>query len=128
MQTTQRFAPDLLEILDRTEELQIEPSGDGQAAKRVTIWVVVADGQVYVRSARGEKGRWYQAILRHPQGVLHAGQVRVPFRAERVADPDTLAKVNEAYKRKYGQKWPNETAGMLLENVVPTTLRLVPIR
>jgi hypothetical protein len=127
MQSIQRFAPDVLEILGRSDEVQIEPSGEGQASKPVTIWVVVADGQVYVRSYRGEKGRWYQTLLRQPQGVLHVGRVRIPFRAERVADPGNLAKVNEAYQRKYGQKWPKETSEMLLEAVIPTTLRLVPI-
>jgi hypothetical protein len=127
MKEEQRFAPDALEVLERMDEVRIEPSREGQAVKPVIIWVVVVDGQVYVRSARGAAGHWYQALLRRPQGTLHAGRVRIPFRAQHVSEPDTVAHVNEAYQRKYGHKWPAETESMLVEDVVPTTLRLEPI-
>jgi hypothetical protein len=105
------------------EEVQVEPSGN---AKPVITWVVVVDGQVYVRSANGPAGRWYQALLRQPEGALHAGQVRIPFRAELVQDAETIAQVSEAFQRKYGDKWPNDTATMLRPVVLPTTLRLAP--
>ena len=102
MQVEQRFSPDVLAALDQTEEVQIEPRPpDGQPGQPVTIWVVVLDGQdVYVRSARGAKGRWYQAILEHPYGVLHVGDREVPFRAIHVDDPQTIARVSEAYRRE----------------------------
>jgi hypothetical protein len=127
MQATEHFAPDVLSALERTEEVQIEPrSPDGRSSQPVTIWVVVDGGDVYVRSARGPKGRWYQALLKHPRGVLHAGQREIPFHAVPVNDAATIARVNEAYRRKYEHKWPSETAGMLRDDVVPTTLRLEP--
>jgi hypothetical protein len=34
--------------------------------------------------------------------------------------------VSEACRRKYEHKWPKETAEMLRDEVLPTTLRLEP--
>jgi hypothetical protein len=129
MQAKQHFAPDILSALEQLDEVEIEPrSADGRAAQPVTIWVVVVDGrQVYVRSYRGPSGRWYQALLEHPLGVLHAGQRQIPFRAVHVDDPEIIARVNDAYRRKYERKWPNETAEMLRDEVLSTTLRLDPV-
>jgi hypothetical protein len=127
MQQTEHFSADVLETLAQTDEVQIEPrSVDGQPVGRVTIWVVVVDGEVYVRSYRGPTGRWYQALLRHPEGVLYAGQRAIPFRAVRVDDPQAIRRVSEAYQHKYERKWPTETAEMLRDEVLPTTLRLEP--
>ena len=123
----QRFSDEILACIGQAEEVQIEPrSADGQRVGPVTIWVVVVDGDVYVRSYRGPNGRWYQALLRHPAGVLHVNGRDVPFRAVRVEDQAEIARVSEAYRRKYERKWPKETAEMLRDEVLPTTLRLEP--
>ena len=119
------FAPEILQLLDQTDEVQIEPRPrDGQPTQPVTIWVVVADGDVYVRSYRGPAGRWYQALRQHPEGVLPVGDRQIAFRAVPVDDSQTIASVSEAYRRKYAARWPPETAEMLRDEVLPTTLRL----
>jgi hypothetical protein len=120
------FAPDILKLLNEDDEVQIEPRSPTGPGSPVTIWIVVVDNDVYVRSYRGPRGRWYQALLAHPEGVLHAGEREIPFRAVHVEDPQTIARVSEAYQRKYERKWPTETAEMLLGDVLPTTLRLEP--
>jgi hypothetical protein len=129
MQTRQHFSPDILTLLDRTDEVQIEArSPDGQRAQPVTIWVVVADGQdVYARSSRGPRGRWYQALTQHPQGALHADGREILFRAVHVDDPESVSRVSDAYRRKYEQRWPKETAPMVGGDVLSTTLRLEPL-
>jgi hypothetical protein len=73
-----QFSPDVLQTLNAAGEVQIEPrSVDGRSGQLVTIWVIVVDGDVYVRSYKGPQGRWYQALLARPEGVLHAdGQCR----------------------------------------------------
>jgi hypothetical protein len=43
-----------------------------------------------------------------------------------VDDPQTISRVSEAYRRKYERKWPTETAEMLQDAVLSTTLRLEP--
>jgi hypothetical protein len=125
---TANFPADVLGLLDQTDEVQIEPrSPDGQRQPAVTIWVVVLDGlDVYVRSYRGPRGRWYQALLKHPYGVLHVSQREIPFHAIHIDDSPTIARVSEAYRRKYERRWPTETAEMLRDEVLSTTLKLEP--
>jgi hypothetical protein len=122
------FAPDVLQTLNQTQEVQIEPrSPDGRPGQPVTIWVVVTDGDVFVRSYKGSQGHWYQAMLDHPEGALHVGNREIPFRATRVSDPATIALVSQAYRAKYEQSWPTETAEMLRAEVLPMTLKLEPL-
>jgi len=130
MQTDNRFSPDVVALLDQTDEVRIEPpSADGQPMQPVIIWVVVLDGRdVYVRSYRGVKGRWYQQLLKQPQhrGRLHVDQRAIPVRAVHIDDPEIIARVSDAFRKKYESKWPQETAEMLRDDVLPTTLRLDP--
>jgi len=130
MQTDNRFSPDVVALLDQTDEVRIEPpSADGQPMQPVVIWVVVLDGRdVYVRSYRGVKGRWYQQLLKQPQhrGRLHVDQRAIPVRAVHIDDPEIIARVSDAFRKKYESKWPQETAEMLRDDVLPTTLRLDP--
>ena len=129
MQVERRFPPDVVAALNLTDEVQIEPrSPGGQAGQPVTIWVVVLDGRdVYVRSYRGPRGRWYQALMQHAYGVLHVDEREVPFHTVHVDDPQTIARVSEAYRHKYEAKWPTETAEMLRDEVLSTTLKLEPV-
>ena len=123
-----QFSPDALRTLNAAEEVQIEPrSVDGRSGQPVTIWVIVVDGDVYVRSYKGPQGRWYQSLLTRPDGVLHADGQAIPFRAIKVEDAQTIARVSEAYRRKYERLWPSETADMLRDEVLPTTLKLEPL-
>ena len=130
MQTNNRFSPDVVALLDQTDEVRIEPpSADGQPMQPVIIWVVVLDGRdVYVRSYRGVKGRWYQQLLKQPQhrGRLHVDQRAIPVRAVHIDDPEIIARVSDAFRKKYESKWPQETAEMVRDDVLPTTLRLDP--
>ena len=48
---TLRELRDLREVVIRTEK---------HPETAVTIWVVVADDEVFLRSVRGGKGRWYR--------------------------------------------------------------------
>ena len=127
MQARSQFAPDDIHAIEHEDEVDIEPlTGDGQRGKRVTIWAVVADGEVYVRSVRAGRGRWYQLLLKQPLGVLHVGNREVPFRAERVEDPKLLEQVSEAYRQKYAKRWPRDTAPMVQGDTLNATLRLGP--
>lgn len=121
-----QFGADVLRTLEETEEVQIETAADDRRRHRTTIWLVVDDGMLYVRSVRGPAGRWYRELTAHPDGVLHAAGLRLPVHAVAAADPATVGAVSEAYRRKYERKWPRETASMLREPTLPTTLRLEP--
>jgi len=119
------FDKNTLDAWDKTAEIEIETSrGDGARVHRTTIWIVVDGDVAYVRSVRGEDGRWYRELRGNPHGAVHAGGQRVPVEAEPASDAATVAKVSELFERKYKSRWPGPTAAMLRENTLPTTLRL----
>ncbi len=80
------------ESIDAAREVEIETSrSPGATVHRTTIWAVVDDGEVYVRSWLGETGRWYQEVLANPDAVLHAGGEQFPVRAIHSPDDGSVA-------------------------------------
>lgn len=121
------FDTETMRLLDRTREVRIETRRDAYSpVHRTIIWVVVVEGGVYVRSVRGQKGRWYREISSNPEGALHAGERRVPVRAALADDTNTVDAVSEAFRSKYERSSPASTAAMLRPDVLPTTLKLSP--
>jgi len=113
--------------LDRiagAREVSIETrSGDRRI--RTVIWVVVDDGDVLVRSVRGEGGRWYRRAVADPEVSLLVGSDRYQFRAVSVADPDDIERASDALRRKYP---PGRSLdSMLRPEVLGTTLLLEPV-
>ncbi len=121
------FDSETLQTLDRTAEIDIETSrGEGAPVHRVTIWIVVDGDDAFVRSVRGPSGRWYRELSANPRGAIHVNGRRLPIEAEPATDADSVSRVNDALKRKYEQRWPGPLAGMLREQVLPTTMRVKP--
>ncbi len=121
------FDPETLQTLDRTAEIDIETSrGEGAPVHRVTIWIVVDGDEAFVRSVRGPRGRWYRELSANPRGAIHVKGRRLAIEAEPAADADSVSRVSDALKRKYEQRWPGPLAGMLREQVLPTTMRVKP--
>jgi hypothetical protein len=121
------FDPDTLQTLDRTAEIDIETSRSADApVHRVTIWIVVDGDEVFVRSVRGPSGRWYRELLANPKGAIYVNRRRLAIEAEPAADAETIARVNDALRRKYERRWPGPLANMLREPVLPTTVRVKP--
>jgi hypothetical protein len=121
------FDPETLNLLDESEEVYIETSRDADAPDRRTIiWTVVVQDEVFVRSVRGRKGRWYQRISAHPEGALLIVDTRIPVRAAPDTDDETVDAVSEAFRIKYEDAWPGPTAGIVRSEVLPTTLKLSP--
>ena len=121
------FDSETLQLLNETKEVRIETRRDEEApAHRTTIWVVTVDGDVFVRSVRGERGRWYREVSANPNAALQAGERRIPVRAVPVADELTVGVVSEAYRSKYGRTSPDSTRAMLQPETLPTTLKLEP--
>ena len=119
--------PKTLNALDRTEEVHIETRRDASSpAHETVIWAVVVDGGAFVRSVRGGKGRWYREASANPEVTIRVNDERVPARAVPETDARTIGKVSEAIREKYGASYPGPTAAMLREEVLATTLRLLP--
>jgi hypothetical protein len=119
------FDAETLGLLGETREVRVETRRDEDSrVHRTIIWVVTVDGAVFVRSVRGERGRWYREIRSNPTSALHVGDTRIPVRAVPVSDGATIEAVSEAYREKYGRKSPGSTRAMLRPETLPTTLRL----
>jgi hypothetical protein len=89
---------------------------------RTIIWVVVSDGDVYVRSLRGEKGRWYRELIASPDAHLHVEGDAVPVHAVRAVDPESVERATQGFRRKYADSPYLDT--MIRDEIAPTTVRL----
>src|SRR4051812_29684668 len=88
--------------LETAREVDIETRRSADApAHRTTIWQVVEDGQVYVRSIRGGAGRWYRELAANPVATVHVQGEAVPVRAVSATDADSVERANAGYRRKY---------------------------
>lgn len=111
--------------LESVEEVDIETSrGAGAPVHRTTIWVVVGDGEVFVRSLKGEDGRWYRELTANREAVLHVEGDAVRVHAAEAADPDSVARATEGFRRKYGTSPYLES--MIRDEIASTTVRLDP--
>ena len=118
---------EILAALDATDEVRVETRRDASSPGRETvIWAVVVDGEAFVRSVRGAKGRWYREASANPDVTLRVNDRRVPVRAVPETDARIIEGVSEAIREKYGASFPGPTAAMLREEVRATTLRLTP--
>jgi hypothetical protein len=101
------------------------PSGTPHKTK---LWVVVVEGEPYLRSMNGPGARWYREILRTGDGELilidDDQKKKLPIHAEEVDDPATLAQVSKAIKKKYGWTHPQYLPRFLDDESVAATLRL----
>jgi hypothetical protein len=95
------------------------------ADKAVVIWSVVTDGALFVRSARGAKGRWYRDVTAEPQATLEFSGRRVAVQAVPVGDAEAIARVSGEYLRKYRSS--PYARSVVAPAILSTTLRLEPV-
>jgi hypothetical protein len=119
-----RFREEDLAALAAAEEIEIETRAAAGAVHRTVVWPLVKDDVVYLRSYRGENGRWYREAMADPVVALHLGGRRVAARVEPATDADSVRACSEALEVKYRDSY--SLAAMLAPSVLPTTIRLVP--
>ena len=123
----ERLDPAILATLAVEREVRLETTAlDGTRTHLTTIWVATDQDQVFVRSVRGPAGRWFREVRRRPAAILHVSGLRIPVRAEPVADDATVKRVSDAITEKYGSRSAGSTRAMLQPHTLPTTLRLDP--
>jgi hypothetical protein len=113
-------------VLRGARTVAIETSaGPGKPVHRAIVWILVdEDGRAFVRSWRGERGRWYRELLTNPTGAVHVGERRIPVRA-RIADEVGIEACSRLLRAKYRSSRAS-LLSMLRDEVVPTTLELEP--
>jgi len=111
-------------LLDRELEVDVETIRQDGRPKRTTIWVVVDDGEVFVRSWLGDRGHWYRHVLVRPDVTIHVAGKAVPARAVSATDDDSVERTTRGFQLKYPHSM--STAAMLAPAILHTTIRLEP--
>lgn len=116
---------ELIRVAD-AEELQIASlRADGTLRSYVTIWVVRAGDELYVRSAHGSTNPWFRRAKAARVGRVRAGGLErdVTFAD---ADPDAHAGIDAAYHAKYDRYGPAIVGTVVGDHAAPVTIRLLP--
>ncbi|WP_043497316.1 DUF2255 family protein [Georgenia sp. SUBG003] len=115
-----------LNRIGNAEELQIASRRkDGTMRRYVTIWVVRAGQDIYVRSAYGKDNPWFVRALASGEGRIRAGGVERDVAFER-PEEDVHAAIDAAYHAKYDRYGPAIVGSVTGPDAVGTTLRVVP--
>lgn len=122
-----RFDAATLELLGRAREVRIETASiDRSRTHRTIIWIVTARDEVFVRSVNGATARWYREAIGRPDVVLHADGAAIPATAVHANDSDSIQRVSDAFRAKYGKQSPGSTESMVRPHTLETTIRLEP--
>ncbi len=116
----------MLAFLAGTREVEIETLRTTGDARRTVIWVVVVNGDAYVRSVRGERGAWFRELRQQGVGMLRLAGHAIAVRAEPATDDASVQQVSAALVAKYRRGSAASTASMLRDETLGTTLRLIP--
>src|ERR1700745_202297 len=116
------FDADTLRELRDFREVAIRTEKHPESA--VVIWVVAADDEVFVRSVRGSKGRWYRDLATGGSATLEFAGRRLEVQARPAIDADSIARASGEYIRN-SQASPYAQSIVRAE-VLLTTLRLEP--
>ncbi len=114
-----------LHDLNGALEVRIETVRDEKSIRSTIVWIIVDSGDVFVRSVNGARGRWYREALATPEVTIDDAGRRLEARAVPVNDPESIARVDAALKRKYR----TSTSGlppMLMPEATIANLRLDP--
>jgi hypothetical protein len=112
------FEPETLRKLH--EEVAIRTTKHPGSA--VTIWVVVSSTDVFVRSERGSKGRWYRDLATGGTATLEFNGDQLAVQAVPATDADSTERASQEFLSKYRSS--PYAASIVRPEVLETTLRL----
>jgi hypothetical protein len=115
-----------LDRIGRATELQVASRRpDGTLRPFVTIWVVRAGNDVFVRSANGCGNPWFQRALHAGQGHIRVGGVERDVQFE-VPGPEIADTVSAAYHAKYDRYGASTVGAVASPEAIRSTLRVMP--
>ncbi len=101
-------APDWNAIAD-ADTVRISTTNENGSTRRTTIWLVVVDGEAYIRTSRST--RWGGNVEREPDVVLSVGDTDHRVRASFVEDEALRARIVASFREKYG--WTDAVANVM---------------
>jgi hypothetical protein len=112
--------------IDENDEIQIASRrDDGSLRPFITVWVVRAGDDLYVRSAYGPENGWYRRAKAAGIGRVRAGGVERDVAFEGPG-PDVDQALHDAYHAKYDRYGPGNVRTVVSSEAALTTLRVVP--
>jgi hypothetical protein len=103
---TDTWSADELERIGAAQELQLASRrADLTLGRYVTMWVVRADDDIYVRSAYGPDNGWYRRAIASGAGRIRAGGVEQDVVFVETS-PATQDAIDAAYHAKYDSYGP----------------------
>ena len=115
----------IISEVDRQELIGIK-AGTGYRCF-LSIWMVVVENAIYVRSWGQRKG-WYKVFQAEPQGMVSLKSGQYPVEAQFVNTDDPVNdRVDQAFRDKYNaQKFRRYVDDLLSQESLATTVRLLP--
>lgn len=108
--------------LGDANEIDVVVPAPGRDDVRTPIWIVAVDGDLYVRSWKGENGRWYRRARKYRTGAVIINGREYQVRFILADEPRLEARIDDAYRAKYGRS--SYTDAMTRPPATSTTLRL----
>jgi hypothetical protein len=111
------------------EELKIAAKRtDGTMSRRVPIWVVCVDGQVYVRTWHRRETGWFGQVEDSGRARISVPGLEADVTVEDVGgdETDQRTNVDNAYRGEYGHFGRSTVDRMVSDDAAASTLRLDP--
>jgi hypothetical protein len=118
------WTPEELDRIGQAEELHLATARrDGGLSRYVTMWVVRAGENLYVRSAYGPSNPWYRRARDAGEGRVRAGGVErdVTFAP---ADAALQGDIDAVYHAKYDRYGPQIVGSVTEPRAHAVTIRL----
>ena len=114
-----------LDAIERADEVEvITTRPDGTPRRPVPIWVVRVGEDIYVRSYRGENGRWYREARAGGAGRVRVAGIDQAVRFEPVPETDAAEAIDRAYAAKYARHGDSYVKPMVAQAARAATLRV----
>ena len=118
-------ADELQRVADAVELRVASQRADGSLRPFVIIWHVRVGDAVYIRSARGTSSSWFRRAKDAGMGRISSGGVERDVTFEPAA-ADVRDAVDAAYHAKYDRYGPGPVGAVTGDDVLETTLRVLP--
>jgi hypothetical protein len=120
------WAEDELDRIGAAEELQLASlRRDGTLRPYVTMWVIRAGDDLYVRSAFGPDNPWFRRAKASGAGRVRAGGLERDVTFAEPA-PGVHAAIDAAYHSKYDRYGPRIVGTVVGPDAEAVTFKLVP--
>lgn len=120
------WTDDELRRIDSASELRVRSQRpDGTLRPAATIWHTTIGDALYIRSAHGPDNGWFRRARDSGSGQISAGGVEKDVTFE-IAAPGIRADLDAALHRKYDAYGPGPVGAITGDDVLETTLRVMP--